>query len=209
MRRAWLLAAALGLAACHPPVSPEVLKQYQERQLYTCCNIYYESAEVADANYHTGSTLPFGSPVVVEKMTSDSVTFASGVTKLTLGHTYGQAQESISQYVDKILVPADPHLRFSAFPKAVQSVIQDGRIEIGMTKEQVLMSLGYPPTHRTQSTDLNTWVYWYNRWATYNVIFNDQGVVQSIVGRAPSSNVPIVAPTPAPTATPAKRGKRK
>jgi len=209
MKRAWLLATVLGLAACHPPVSPEVLKQYQERQLYTCCNIYYEGAEVADANYHAGSTLPFGSPVVVEKMTSDSVSFASGVTKLTLAQRYGQAQESINQYVDKILVPADPHLRFTTFPKAVQSAIQDGRVERGMSKEQVLMSLGYPPTHRTASTDLGTWVYWYNRWKTYNVIFDDQGVVDSIVGDAPTNNAPIVAPTPVPTAAPAKRGKRK
>ncbi|MEO8084181.1 MAG: outer membrane protein assembly factor BamE [Ardenticatenales bacterium] len=87
--------------------------------------------------------------------------------------------------------------------------IKNGRVEVGMTKEQVLMSLGYPPTHRTASTDLDTWVYWYTRWKTYNVMFNEAGTVEAITGRAPTVGVAVAPPTPLPTATPAKRGKGK
>ncbi len=60
------------------------------------------------------------------------------------------------------------------------------------------MSLGYPPTHRTASTDANTWIYWYNRWVTYQVQFDAKGVVSNIMGNAPTRNEPIVAPTPVP-----------
>lgn len=188
----------VGLAACHPPVSPEVLRQWQTRSLYTCCNIHYENPNVSDANYTVGSILPFGSPATVEKMTSDAVTFRAGATELTLAHAYGRDQESAQQYFSKILVDTDPHTRFATFPKQVQSAITDGRVEVGMTKEQVIMSLGYPPTHRTASTDLNTWTYWYNRWITYTVGFNDKGVVQNMVGNAPTHNDPIKTPTPIP-----------
>jgi hypothetical protein len=200
----------VALAACHQPVSPEVLHQWQSQTLYTCCNIHYEKNDVSDANYTVGSTLPFGSQATVEKVTSDTLTFRAGGTELTLGHSYGREQESSQQYFTKILVTADPRATFASWPKDVQSAISESRVEVGMTKPQVIMSLGYPPTHRTASTDLNTWVYWYNRWVTYEVIFGDNGKVANPVGNAPTHNQPIAAPTPAPApAHPAKRGKKK
>ena len=200
---------AVALAACHQPVSPEVLHQWQSQSLYTCCNIHYESNQVSDANYSVGSLLPFGSQATVEQATSDTLTFRAGGTQLTLVHSYGRGQESSQQYFSKILVTTDPHVAIASYPKDVQSAITDGRVEVGMTKPQVITSLGYPPTHRTASTDLNTWVYWYNNWVTYQVVFGDNGKVVNLIGNAPTHNQPIVAgPTPAP-ARPAKRGKKQ
>jgi hypothetical protein len=198
------------MVGCHAAVPPEVLRQWQGRTLYTCCNIHYESNTVNDANYFVGTTLPFGSPVTVTAMTSDSATVRSGSTDLTIVHSYGRDQESAQQYFSKILVDTDPHVRFATFPKDVQSAITDGRVERGMTKEQVIMSLGYPPTHRTASTNLNTWTYWYNHWVTYTVTFDDSGKVANIVGTAPTNNQPILEPTPIPAAPVHKiRGKSK
>jgi hypothetical protein len=68
-----------------------------------------------------------------------------------------------------------------------------------MTKPQVIMSLGYPPTHRTASIDMNTWTYWTNRWITYQVQFGEDGKVSMLVGNAPTHNEPIVEPTPIPS----------
>jgi hypothetical protein len=188
-----------GLAACHPPVSPEVLRQWQSRTLYTCCNMHYEGNTINDANYSVGSMLPFGSSTSVEKMTSDAITFRAGGTVLTLVQAYGRDQESAQQYFTKILVDSDPHVQFATFSKPVQSAITEGRVERGMTKPQVIMSIGYPPTHRTASTDMNTWTYWTNRWITYQVQFGEDGKVSLLVGNAPTHNEPIVEPTPIPS----------
>ena len=49
-----------------------------------------------------------------------------------------------------------------------------------MTKQGVLNAIGYPPAHVTPTTDLNTWVYWKNRFNKMNVLFNSQGLVESI-----------------------------
>lgn len=196
------------LAGCHPPVSPEVLREWQGRSLYTCCNIRYEGTQISDANYSVGSILPFGTPATVTKVTADSITFRAGATELTLVHSYGRDQETSQQYFSKILVETDPHVRFAAYPKQVQDAITDGRVERGMTKEQVIMSLGYPPTHRTASTELNTWTYWYNRWVTFQVQFGPDGKVSNLVGNAPTHNETIVAPTPVPTHGKAS-GRRK
>ena len=190
---------AVAVAACHQPISPEALHQWQSQTVYTCCNIHYEKSEVSDANYYVGSLLPFGTQATVEKGTNDSLTFRAGGTELTLVHSYGRDQESGQQYFSKVLVTTDPHAAFASYPKDVQSAITDSRVEVGMTKPQVIMSLGYPATHRTASTDLNTWTYWYNRWVTYQVIFADDGKVANLVGNAPTRNQPIVAaPAPVP-----------
>ena len=47
-----------------------------------------------------------------------------------------------------------------------------------MTRDQVLMSLGYPPAHRTPSLEGPTWTYWQNRWATMVVVFDGDKVVR-------------------------------
>lgn len=203
----WLALAGWG---CQPKSSPQLLAQFQGRSLYTCCNIHYEHDEINDANYFVGATLPFGSPATVEAISDSSVTFRSGATKLTLFHSYGRDQESNQQYVSKILVEADPHTAFDTYPPKIREAIADGRVEKGMTRDQVLMSLGYPPTHRTASIEAPTWTYWYNRWVTYTVSFGSDGKVTAIAGsNAPTRNEDLsVAPTPVPKAKAAPK-KRK
>ena len=117
----------------------------------------------------------------------------------------------LARRAEAAALETDPRIAFATFPKQVQEAITDGRVERGMTKEQVIMSLGYPQTHRTASTDANTWIYWYNRWVTYQVQFGADGKVSNIVGSpAPTRNEPIVAatPTPAPAARPGRKKGR-
>ena len=56
---------------------------------------------------------------------------------------------------------------------------------------QVLMALGYPPTHETGSLDQDEWKYWYSRFRTYLVRFGEDGRVESIIGVAPTANNPV------------------
>jgi hypothetical protein len=209
MRRLAMVLAIGALAGCKAAVPPEMLREYQSRSLMTCCNIHYETDKINDANYFVGSTLPPGTPVQVEAMGSNSVTFVADGKKLTLEHNYGTAQESLRQYVDKILVAEDPKLRLTGFSRSAQQAIRDGRVERGMTKEQVILSLGYPPTHRTASTAASEWLYWYNHWMTYKVQFDDAGVVSNVVGRpAPTQDQPI-QPDPVPAPAKSKPTKKR
>src|SRR5262249_54559147 len=159
-----------------------------------------------DANYYVGALLPLGTPVGVQAMGSDSITFVADGRKLTLSHKYGTGQESLRQFIDKVLVAEDPKPRLARYSRSAQQAIRESRVERGMTKEQVILSLGYPPTHRTLSITANEWTYWYNRWVTYKVQFDDHGVVSTVVGRpAPTQDQPIqpdAAPTPARKAPP-------
>jgi hypothetical protein len=211
-QRAALLLASAMVVGCAAAVAPDVLQQWQTRQLYTCCNLHYEDpAKISDANYSVGSILPFGSAASVMAMTNKSVTFRSDATDFTVTQSYGRAQESAQQYFAKLLVDTDPRTHYATFSPSVQAAIRDGQVERGMTREQVLMALGYPATHRTASTDAGTWVYWYNRWVTYHVHFGLDGLVTRIVGGvAPSNNEPVQqAVVETPTPQPAAPKKRK
>lgn len=209
MRRA-LVAVLLGglVTSCASSVAPDVLQQWRSKTLYTCCNLHYENpAKISDANYFVGSTLPLGSSAIVQRLTDRYVTFSSGAQTFTIRQEYG-TNETAEQFAQKWLVEADPRERLATFPPAVRDAITDGRVEVGMTREQVLMALGYPPTHRTASLAMTTWTYWYNRWFSYQVQFNGAGVVTAVVGSRAATRGEPVAPVPPPP-TPAAEPRRR
>jgi outer membrane protein assembly factor BamE (lipoprotein component of BamABCDE complex) len=47
-----------------------------------------------------------------------------------------------------------------------------------MTKEQVITLIGYPPVHTTPSTEGNSWKYWFSRFDTRNLIFENGKLTQ-------------------------------
>lgn len=59
--------------------------------------------------------------------------------------------------------------------------IATGKALEGMTKQGVVYALGIPPRHVTPSLDADTWKYWTNRYGTFNVEFNEKGIVSRIV----------------------------
>ncbi len=184
------LGLVLLAAGCRQDATPAAMTRFGGTTHYTCCNLHYEGHELSDANYFVGNTLPFGTPVRIGSISGNTVVFKSGDTKLTLEHHYGE--ETLDQYLAKIFVDADPTPRVMNWPAAVRRAVEGGRVERGMTKDQVIVSLGYPPTHKTPSTRQRDWTYWYNRWVTYKVYFDDAGRVSDVVGRpAPTAEIPI------------------
>jgi len=213
MKRVVWVAALVAIVGCHKGPAPEMVSQYQGRSLFTCCNIHYETDEINDANYYVGTTIPYGTPVTIQGVGSDSVTFVADGKKLTLVHRYGRDQESMQQYIDKVLVAGDPKPRVAGYSHSAQDAIKEGRVERGMTRDQVICSLGYPATHKTPSIDSREWTYWYNRWVTYKVAFDDAGKVATVIGRpAPTHDQDVKDDSPPPppaSKAPAKKGKAK
>ena len=209
VKRVVMALIVMGVIGCRAAAPPELVQKYQGRTLYTCCNIHYEGNDITDANYYTGTLLPAGTQVQIQKVGARSVTFTADGRTLTLTQSYGTAQESFQAYLDKVLVSEDPRVKLATWPRAVQDAISQAHVEQGMTRDQVIMSLGHPPTHRTPSLNDATWTYWYNRWVTYQVVFDDSGKVKQVVGSpAPTTNTPIPAAAPAPARAPAPSKKR-
>ena len=60
------------------------------------------------------------------------------------------------------------------------AAIESGEVRQGMSREAVLVSLGYPPESGTPSTKLDSWRYWRHRFNTFIVHFDDEGRVEDI-----------------------------
>jgi hypothetical protein len=91
----------------------------------------------------------------------------------------------VEAYVAKLVVREDPKARIAGYPPEVQRAIFDGVVIRGMTREQVLAAVGYPPTHRTFTLESNVWHFWASRPGRYEVHFNSEGIVEQVLGDSP------------------------
>ena len=164
----------LTAAGCRGPSIPHPLVS-QSR--FTCCNLHYEKAELTDVNFQQGTLLPLGTRVEILEVGRNRVKFQpAGGTPLTLGFRYGKSTLSFDQYLERIFLTADPHARLPKSSVARQKLITQGTVEKGMTRDEVLLALGYPPAHRTPSLTGVDWHYWQNRWHQFVVFFDGDRV---------------------------------
>ena len=74
---------------------------------------------------------------------------------------------------------ANPEI-YADLSEEERSLVSQGRLREGMSKEAVLLARGYPPVHHTPSTAANTWTYWVGRFEKRRIEF-EQGRVVRIV----------------------------
>jgi hypothetical protein len=192
MRRLTLVIAVAALAGCMVKVPPELEKHYTGHTLYTCCNLYYQGDQMTDANYRDGEMLPLGTPVSVTELGPNSITFNAEGKVLTLKHLYGTQQEAYKQYFDKVLVEANRAEMVANFPPIIRKAIEDGRVEPGMKRGEVVLSVGFPPTDDNLSPEATTWKFWYSKGRSYSVVFDANGYVSDVVGEpAPTRGKPV------------------
>jgi hypothetical protein len=145
---------------------------------YLCCNLHYEQPTVADVNYQVGALVPVGTRVTVTKVTNKAVTFqpSGGGPPITVVLKYGRKNVDMDTFANRLLVAKDPTPALARAGSKVRKQIESGMVEPGMTREQVLMALGYPPAHRTPQLNSPQWTYWQNRWVSFIVWFDGDKV---------------------------------
>lgn len=186
MRRAALLIGVLVFAGCGhkvPPPSAELIAQFQGKELYTCCNIRYQEDTITDANYSSGTMIPLGTPVTVVPVAANAVTFDTGGQRITLRHVYGAKEETHEQYFGKIFIPKDTKALVAKWSKSVQAAVREGRVQPGMTRQQVVLSLGFPPTDDNPQPKSPEWTYWFGKGQSFKVTFDEDGIVTNVIGR--------------------------
>lgn len=149
-------------------------------QYYTRYNLMYEKGVHLTTNYWRGTLLPINSRVTLVSVgprkillrlegSGDTVTL-DNVREYTLKDTATIARE---------LLGADP-VPLEKLGAETAAMVKDGYPRKGMTKEQVIMTRGYPPRHKTPSLDSNRWQYWSSRFVVQTLVF-ENGVL--VTGR--------------------------
>jgi hypothetical protein len=188
------LAALVVAPACKGPVVPSPLTG-QSR--YLCCNVRYEGPVITDNFYLVGTLVPVGTPVEIIEVRSDRVRFRpAGHPEITLVQKYGRKNLPFDQFLARMFVETDPRARLAASARAERArggrrgraapppgpgrleLVERGVAEPGMSREEVIMAIAYPPAHRTPSLDQPEWRYWRNRWDQYVVVFEGDQVAR-------------------------------
>jgi hypothetical protein len=148
---------------------------------YLCCNMRTDGSWISDINYaENGKTvIPAGTPVKVVGYGRHRVNVEIGGKKQSIGNDYSR-DLAPEVFAKRYVVPENPSDKLAQYPKPIQEAITSMRLAKGMSREQVLMAVGYPVSSENPNLDAKIWRYWLSSFAEFRVRFDDQGLVSAI-----------------------------
>jgi hypothetical protein len=167
-------------------------------QGFACCNLHYDGTTIDDGNHSELPMIPAGTPIEVLSYNDGRHRAAVKVDgkAMNLGLEYGREQESLEAWVAKIVVIADPRPRIKSYPTAIRDAIYEGKVMVGMTREQALVAIGYPMTSVNLILDGPVWRLWYSRHGEYQLNFRQDGHLNSVTGDDEVATQVVYRPAP-------------
>lgn len=169
------LAVAAGLVVIGPVMAQDV------GDGFLCCNMRSDGSWISDSNYlESGkTTIPAGTPVKFIGYGRNRVNVEIDGKKQSIGNDYSRdlAREVFAR---RYIVKDDPRPRIAALPAKFRTAIESSRVTRGMTREQVLMALGYPISSETPHLDAPLWKYWLWTFSPFDVYFGSDGKVDRV-----------------------------
>jgi hypothetical protein len=176
---------SVGLSKPPPTAAPapgSAGPQALPRQGYACCVLHYSRDWINDGNYAELPMIAAGTPIEVLSFGSNRAYVKVEGKPMRLGHDYGRSQETLEVWVDKIVVNDDPRPRIATYAPTVQAAIREGKVMVGMTREQAIASIGYPLTSENLSLNDPVWRIWRSSRGEYDLNFGPDGRIKTITG---------------------------
>jgi len=128
---------------------------------YTCCNLRSSDGWVYSSNVQGGALIPAGEPIELTVIKRQYYVYGiAGGEDISLSNDSAKSQADTMRWLDRIVVKDDPRPRIATWPDAVRLAVAAGRVTLDMTREQVLVALGYPSPVDTPDIRERTWRYW-------------------------------------------------
>lgn len=135
---------------------------------YTKHNFKFERGRHLTTNYWRGQLVSINSKARLISMSGKKMVIEIDGQKISLVNKRKHSQKSIKQIAENLL---------SSNPVSISGKfandIKFGNLRLGMTKQEALMTRGYPPGHKTPSTESNFWVYWSSRFVQHSIAFEN------------------------------------
>jgi hypothetical protein len=162
------------------------------KTLYTAYNLWYEQNK-EDAlwciNYKTGNMIPAGTEVTDVRITTavkgrfqggeiqaiSFVTIKDGQQYYVNFNAGFHPGKTIKDYVEMMFTEKTFDELIANFTAVEIDAIREGKLKVGMSKDAVLVSYGYPPEHKTPNLENDVWYYWINRFRTKAIHFDEDG----------------------------------
>jgi hypothetical protein len=150
---------------------------------YLCCNMRTDGSWISDINYDENGKkiIPAGTPIKVTGYGHYRVKVDINGKSQAIGNDYSR-DLSLEEFAKRYVVSDDPAGKIAAYPKKIQDAIAHAQIVLGMTREQVLMSVGYPVSSENHNLADKTWRFWLSSFQEFRVRFDDGGRVTDVEG---------------------------
>lgn len=149
---------------------------------FLCCNMRTSGDWISDINYIDGGqkVVPVGTPAKVTGYGRYRAYVMLDGKRQAIGNDYSR-DLSLEAFAKRYVVAEDPRTKIASFPPKIREAIQSAMVARGMTREQVLMAVGYPVASENPQLDAPVWRYWISSFAEYQVLFDDAGRVREVV----------------------------
>jgi SmpA / OmlA family len=150
---------------------------------YLCCNMRSDGSWISDANYLEAgkTTVPLGTPVSVLGFGRYRVNVKINGQPQAIGNDYSR-YVAMDAFAKRYVVKDDPRAQLATMPSKIRTAVESARVTKGMTRDQVLMALGYPIASENPHLDAATWKYWLWTFSPYRVVFDSNGLVSRVSG---------------------------
>jgi hypothetical protein len=148
---------------------------------FLCCNMRTDGSWISDINYDENGKhlIAVGTPVKVTGYGRYRVKIEIDGKKQEIGNDYSR-DLSLDEFAKRYVVAENPAGKISTFPKKVQDAIASARLTKGMTREQVLMSVGYPISSENHSLDAKVWHFWLSSFQEFRAKFDDNNLLSEV-----------------------------
>lgn len=153
------------------------------KHLYAQVNLHPDEkrAQLYAANFLQAGLIPAGSEIEVLSLNDKHFEFAlvsSGKVYDYANHQ--QANEDFKAHLARVFGPSwDSSVLVNLGAKDREGV-ETGTVCVGMSREAVILALGYPPRLENPSLKADSWKYWRSRFDTMVVSFGDDDMVSGI-----------------------------
>ncbi len=150
---------------------------------YLCCNMRSTGSWISDINYDENGKhiIPAGTPLTVLGTGRNRIKIKIEGKDEAIGNDYSR-DLSLDDFAKRYVVADDPKLKIAGYPKNIQDAIASARITKGMTREQVLMAVGYPVSSENHVLSDKTWRFWLTSFGEFHVKFDDSDHVVDVTG---------------------------
>lgn len=167
-RRILLLALTSALLGC----STSLFAAITEGQSYfTQYNFWIEKERHLTTNYNRGELVPLNTEVTVKSIGGKTMVLDIDGREIMIENVKKFTLRDIREVADQML--ASQPVSLTQFSKDRQSDIKNGILRLGMSKDQTIMTRGFPPRHKTPTTNANRWIYWTSRFVQLTLVFED------------------------------------
>ena len=162
-----ILLASLALAAL-----PAIALAQPQPEGFLCCNMRTDGSWISDSNYAEGGKkiIPVGTPTKVTGYGRSRVQVDVNGSKQAIGNDYSRDLD-LGAFAARYVVTQDPKPKIAGYPAKIRDAINSARVTPGMTREQVLMAVGYPISSENPNLDAKVWRMWLSSFAEYQLIF--------------------------------------